>query len=33
MTIAQERNQHPVDQVLLADNQARHMGFELLELF
>jgi hypothetical protein len=33
VAVAKERDEHPVDQVLLADDQARHVGFELLELF
>ena len=33
MPVAQQRNQHPVDQVRLADNQSARMGLELLKLF
>jgi hypothetical protein len=33
MTIAQQRDQHPVNQVCLADDQIAGVSFQLLELF
>jgi hypothetical protein len=33
MPVAQQGDQHPVDQVSLTDDKAARMGFELLECF
>ena len=33
MTVAQQRDQHAIDQMILPDDQAAGVGFELLKLF